>query len=474
VDTRDLWKLDATAQAALVRNRQVTPAELLEAAIARIERLNPQINAVITPLYDRARDRATAVTAAAPFAGLPMLVKDACLQIEGTPYYVGTQILRDVGHVSGHTTELAKRFERAGFTIMAKTNVPCMSSGITTEPVAFGAAHNPWDMARTTGGSSGGSAAAVACGMTAIAHGSDAGGSLRYPAACCGVVTLKPTRGRVPSETPTGEPDIDGAWSEFVLARSVRDLAGVLDAAGGVSPAHEHSIAPPLRSYVDEIADERLTPLRVGLLTKDVMSGMPVEAECVAAVEAGGKMLASLGHHVEEAHPAALDGLIVRIFPSLNTIIAESRPRTARWLEEIAGRPLREGDIEPELLTAASEGTRVTAAQREGAQARVDAELAPLGAWWEQYDVLVTPTLRQPPWPVGQTGGAMDAGTFPFLWSMTGQPAMSLPMHWTPSGLPVGVQIVGAPGRDDLLLSVAAQLEAAQPWADRWPTLALA
>src|SRR5438105_1069845 len=220
----DLWKLDAVAQAALVRSREVTPVELLEAAIGRIELLNPQLNAVITPLYERARIRATKVDRDAPFAGVPLLLKDACQQIGGTPYYIGTSVLRDLGYRSTRTTELTEGFERAGFVALGKTNVPELSSGATTEPRAFGATCNPWDLTRTPGGSSGGSAAAVAAGMVSIASGGDAGGSLRYPAACCGLVTLKPSRGGVPAETPTGDEDVLGMWSEFVLARSVRDL----------------------------------------------------------------------------------------------------------------------------------------------------------------------------------------------------------------------------------------------------------
>ncbi len=177
----ELWRLDATAQAALVRSGQVTVAELVDAAIGRTERLNPQVNAVITPLFDAARRRAAdGVDREAPFAGVPLLVKDACLEIAGTPYYLGSRVPRDIDYRSKTTTELAERFQRAGFIVFGKTNLPELSSGVTTEPSAFGPTRNPWDLARTAGGSSGGSAAAVACGMTSVAHGGDATGSLRY------------------------------------------------------------------------------------------------------------------------------------------------------------------------------------------------------------------------------------------------------------------------------------------------------
>jgi amidase len=460
MNTRDLWRLDATAQAALVRAREVKPDELVACAIERIERLNPRINAVITPLHERARQQAGEQLADAPFAGVPLLVKDASLQIEGTRYCLGAQILRDLDYRSDHTTELARRFERAGFIVIGKTNVPLMSSGVTTEPAAFGPTRNPWQVTRTAGGSSGGSAAAVAAGMTSIAHGGDAGGSLRYPAACCGLVTLKPSRGRVPCETPTGEPDQSALWAEFVLTRSVRDLAGALAAVG--EPAPRAANARPDRT------------LRIGLLTKDVMSGMPVDQDCVAAVERTGTLLASLGHRVDAAHPPALEGLFARALPALTTLINASRADSLRWLESIAGRPLRPGDVEPDLLSAAETGAAITAEQKSAAQAAIEREIAPIPDWWRDgYDILVTPTIRQPAWPLGGAATAFASGTFPFAFSMTGQPAMSLPLALSSAGLPVGVQIVGEAGRDELLLKVAADLEAAAPWADRWPPLAL-
>ncbi len=277
----ELWRLDATAQAALVRTGEVSPRELVEHAIGRIEALNSRINAVITPLDEALRR--TESPLAGQFAGVPLLLKDACIEVEGTPYYVGSRVLRDARYRSERTTELARRFESAGFIFMGKTNVPELSAGITTEPSAFGPTRNPWDLGRTAGGSSVGSAAAVAAGMAALAHGGDATGSLRYPAAVCGVATLKPSRGRMPHVTPAEQPDPAGVWTEFVLARSVRDLAGVLDAVGGPGHGDGWGAPAPSRPYMEELrAPER--PLRVGLLTRDVSTGMAVDPECVAAV----------------------------------------------------------------------------------------------------------------------------------------------------------------------------------------------
>lgn len=471
--TRDaLWKLDATAQAALVRAREVTALELVDAAIARIEALDPQINAVVTPMFESARQQARdGDHGDGPFAGVPMLLKDASIEVEGTPYYLGTRLLRDIGYRSERTTELARRFQRAGFIFIGKTNVPELSSDITTEPAAFGPTRNPWDLARSPGGSSGGSAAAVAAGMTSIAHGADGTGSLRIPAAACGVVTLKPSRGRVPHTMPAEQPDPMRVWTEMVLARSVRDLAGALDAIAGSEAGDTRSAPRSVRPYVEELAQAG-GALRVGLLTRDVMSGMTVDTECVRAVERTGAMLASLGHHVEESHPKALEGLFGRM-ASLGGVVVVVRYAQVRWLERIIGRELNASDLEPQNFVTAEEAARVSGLQFVDGLTTTEREVAPVGDWWAAgHDLLVTPVLRQPPWLLGTRGSAGDSGLFTHAFSFTGQPALSLPLHWTPDGLPVGVQIVAAYGREDLLLRVAAQLEASMPWADRWPATA--
>jgi amidase len=468
----DLWKLDATAQAALVRGGEVTPAELVDVAIARIELVNPQINAVITPMFDSARRQARdGDYGGGPFAGVPMLLKDASLEVEGTPYYIGTRVLHDVGYRSQRTTELAHRFRRAGFIFLGKTNVPELSSDITTEPEFFGPTRNPWDLARTVGGSSGGSAAAVAAGMAAIAHGADGTGSLRFPAACCGVATLKPSSGRVPHTTPAEQPDQGRAWTEFVLARSVRDLAGVLDAVAGPERGDTRTAPPPERPFVEEMTRPP-DAMRVGLLTRDVMAGMSVDQECVRAVERTGAMLASLGHEVEESHPPALEGLFGRM-AGLGGVVVVARCMQIRWLERVVGRQLAASDLESQNFVTPEQAAAVSAMQFIEGLAQAEREMRPVHDWWAGgHDLLVTPVLRQPPWLLGTRGGAVDSGLFPHAFSFTGQPALSLPLHWTADGLPVGVQIVAAYGREDLLLRVAAQLEVAMPWTDRWPPIA--
>jgi amidase len=461
--SHELWRLDATAQADLVRRGEVTPAELVAQAIDRIEALNPAVNAVIEPLFEEARAAASSVDLAAPFAGVPLLVKDASLQLKGTRYACGIGALRDIDHRSSETSELARRLLAAGFIVLGKTNVPECSSGVTTEPAAFGATRNPWDLERVAGGSSGGSAAAVAAGMTAIAHGADATGSLRYPASACGVATLKPTVGRVPTTTPFGEPDGLGVWAEFVLARSVRDLRGALSALA----------APPHR------ATTREAPYRIGLLLDDPLTHLPLAPECREAVEATGRALEQLGHQVEVTHPPALDTLFGPEGAVRSALLVSAPANSAAQLdriEAILGRPLVEGEVPASRLAAAAAGRDIPDEAVSSARESLQAALRPLLDWFEEdegFDLLVTPSLRQPPWLLGNTeSGAAEAGVFPAPFSFSGQPAVSLPLHQTADGLPIGVQLVGPLDSDEWLLDVSASLEAALPWSERWPALA--
>lgn len=453
----DLWRLDATGQAELVRRGEVTPEELIDAAVARIERLNPLINAVIALFPEVARRHARDRRGARePFFGVPILLKDAVQELAGTPYALGTPVLREIGHVSTRTTEFTRRLRGAGFAILGKTNVPELSSGVTTEPAAFGPTRNPWDLARTTSGSSGGSAAAVAAGMVAIAHGGDATGSLRFPAAACGVATLKPTRGAVPHRTPARQPDPHRVWTDFVVARSVRDLRGVLRSVrNGDAPRAR----PPRR------------PLRVGLVLDDPITRRPVDPTCVRAVKIAGDALRALGHRVEVDHPRALATFLapLRDYPDA---LAHGRAVQLRWLARAAGRPLRAGDVDARLLEAARAGAAVPRARRAAARRAMRAAVAPLLDWWRDHDLLVTPTLRQPAWPLGLPDDGSQQGFFTFAASFTGQPAVSLPLHRSPAGLPAGVQIVAALGADEALLDVSEALEEALPWRERWPPIA--
>lgn len=452
------WRMDATAQAEAVRRAGVSPSELVEAALTRIETLNPAINAVITPLPEVAHRAVEQLPDFdQPFRGVPILLKDGGEELEGAPYSIGTAVLRDASYRSEHTTELVQRLLNAGFVPVGKTNLPELSNGFTTEPEAFGPTRNPWDTGRTAGGSSGGSAAAVAAGLVGVALGGDATGSLRVPAACCGVATLKPSRDLVPSETPAGQPDLNGVWANFVLARSVRDLAGVLEVAADIGPAAEPAAGG----------------LKVGLLTHDPGTPLPVDGAVVAAVEQAGWLLRGHGHEVDAAHPPALDDLFAPLAEALAVTGGFARAAQLRWLEERIGRQLRDGDLRPDLLESGRSGAGVSEQAAAEAAAEIATRVAPVLDWWDGYDVLVTPAVRQPAWPLGEPDGIANVGMFTFPFSFSGQPALVLPLATSDAGLPVGVQLVGRIGADRQLLALGAQLEADAPWAERWPPIAL-
>ncbi len=254
----------------------------------------------------------------------------------------------------------------------------------------------------------------------------------------------------MPHVTVAALPDPSALWTEFVLARSVRDLAGVLDAVGGAGRGDAYVAAPPVRPYVEELRSPTLR-LRVGLLTRDVSAGMPVDPECVAAVERTGTLLASMGHDVEDTHPPALDGVYARVGSRFTAAITVGRYMELRWLAEVAGRELTQDDLDQPIVTA-NDAAKVSALEYVQAGEAFESMARELRTWWDDgHDLLVTPTCRQPAWPLGSNGGARDAGTFPGAYSFSGQPVMSLPLHWTPEGLPVGVQLVAAYGREDLL-----------------------
>jgi amidase len=474
-------RLDATAQAELVRRREVTPLELVDAAIARIEKRNPELNAVITPLFDQARERAASGDLAeGPFRGVPFLVKDLLLQTQGDPHYAGTAFLKQLGWRSDHDTWLASRLRAAGFVFLGKTNVPELGPLPTTEPRAFGPTRNPWNPAHSPGGSSGGSAAAVASGMVPAAHANDGGGSIRIPASACGLVGLKPTRGR----TSLG-PDIGEYWAgavaEHVVTRSVRDSAAILDAVSGVMTGDPYAAPPPARPFVAEVGSDP-GRLRVGLLTRSPQAEVVTHPDCVEAARETAALLESLGHDVEEAHPEALFDPELVANAGRITLAGAARDLEV-WGEKI-GRPLTPEDVEPYTWALAQLGRTLTATQYLESVEAVHAISRRLVAWWEEgFDLLLTPTLMQPPAELGSFESTPEdplapgrvsipycAFTLPF--NSTGQPAISLPLAWNAAGLPIGSQLAAAQGREDLLLRVAAQLEEARPWRDRWPPIA--
>jgi amidase len=468
MSTDDLAALDATAQAELVRRGELTARELVDAAITRCERVNPSINAVIHERFEVARDEAE--TASGPLRGVPFLVKDAVCHTAGDPFHCGMRALKAARWTEREDTWLATRFRAAGFVFVGKTNTPELASACTTEPLAYGATRNPWDLERSTGGSSGGSAAAVAAGIVAVAHGNDMGGSIRFPASMCGLVGLKPTRART-----TLGPDFGEYWGplthEFVLTRSVRDTAAVLDAVAGPGPGDPYTAPPPARPYREEVGAP-VEPLRIGYRTRQ-RNGSPSHPDLVTAVESTARLLEELGHAVDTTDLTALD---VPIDHAFGTVMGVAIGRdVARWSRRLGHDVTSE--LEPANALIASSADAITSFQYVDALDDMSTWSRRVSAWWDDADVLVLPTSPEPPVRLGELSpenvaalarmGDLVGFTSPF--DLTGQPAISLPLHWNDDGLPIGVQLVARYGREDVLLRLAAQLEVARPWADERP-----
>jgi amidase len=469
----DLAPLDATAQAELVARGEVSSRELVDAAIARIEALNPQLNAVIHERFERARAEADS-PGTGRFRGVPFLVKDAVCHTAGDPFHAGMRALKDAQWTESTDTWLAERFRAAGFVFVGKTNTPELATSITTEPLAYGATHNPWDLTRSPGGSSGGSAAAVAAGLVPVAHGNDMGGSIRFPASMCGLVGLKPTRART-----TLGPNFGEYWGplthEFVLARTLRDVAGVLDEVAGIAPGDPYTAPPPTRPFSDEIGAP-VERLRVGFRT-ETPDGEASSPDSVAAVESAAKLLSELGHDVAPTPIPALDnGYNVGFLAILSVAVARD---VARWSERLGH------DITPELEPMnqffAQLGAPLSATDYFEAIEGMQQWARRVSAWWTDHDVLIVPTSAEPPVKLGWIAPTNDdpdvatrmgrLATFTAPFDITGQPAISLPLHWNDDGLPIGVQLVAAYGREDILLRLGAQLEQARPWSARRPPL---
>jgi amidase len=472
-----LAALDATGQAALVRRGEVSPAELVDAAIARLERLDPILHAVIHPALERARRRAAAADLpAGPFRGVPFLMKDLGGQEAGEPHHLGMRFLRDAAWTERDDSYLTRRLAAAGIVSLGRTNTPELALLPTTEPAAYGATANPWNLRHSAGGSSGGSAAAVAAGIVPAAHASDGGGSIRGPASMCGLVGLKPTRGRTSFGPGTGE-RWNGFSVELALTRSVRDTAALLDVMAGPMPGDPYAAPPPARPFATEpgVPPGRL---RIGLM-RHGPRGLATDAECVTAVDRAARLLADLGHAVEEAHPAALDDPAV-VVAYLDVVSANVARALDAWSARVS-RPITAADVEP-LTWALAERGRSHGAARLLATLEVVHDFGRrLASWWEEgFDLLLTPTQGAPPPELGFVSSPPDEpfraflraapyGEFTLPFNVSGQPAVSLPLHWTPDGLPIGVQLAAAWAREDVLLRVAAQLEVAAPWATRRP-----
>ena len=470
----DLTTFDATAQADLVRRREVTPIELVDAAIRRIERLNPRLNALVTPLFDEARALA-ADPPAGPFRGVPFLMKDLQATCAGVRHTGGSRLLADF--VAPMDTELVTRFRAAGLVIVGTTNTPEFGILPTTEPHLHGATRNPWDPTRSTGGSSGGSAAAVAARMVPMAHANDGGGSIRIPASCCGLFGMKPTRGRNPLGPFVGD-IMNGLVVEHAVTRSVRDSAALLDATAGADVGAPYWAPPVARPFIEEVG----TPpgrLRIAVVTTAPI-GVPIHADCVAAVRDAASLCARLGHHVEDATLPVSGEMVTECFITVWTIgVAWTLDLMAR----LTGREITPGSVEPLSAALAEAGRQRSGADYLAAIQGLQMISRAVATFMQDWDIVLTPVLAEPPTPLGAFDSPADNPLAGFLRAAeyvpftpivngTGQPAMSVPLFWNAAGLPVGAHFIGRFGDEATLFRLAAQLEAAQPWAGRIPPIA--
>ena len=455
--------LDATAMAELVRNGAVHPRELIDAAIERAEERNPRLNAILHTQFDRAREDCGRVDLHAPFAGVPFLLKDYAGWEAGEPYHMGVKTLRDLDYRPTGDSEYAVRARASGLIPIGRTNTPELAVMGTTEPELYGPTHNPWGFDRTPGGSSGGSAAAIAARIVPAAHGNDISGSIRLPAAMCGLVGLKATRGRVVMSEPDS---ISGMMVEGVLTRTVRDTAALVDVMSCRSPLWP---APAMPRTLVEALRGGSSGLRIGLCTT-AFNGVDVDPSCAAAAERIAGVLEGLGHHVEIASPAALSS--EQLWGLAKAVLAVTAASEAQRWDRHIGRPLGEGDLEARTWAMVEMGHSVSAPQLHDAMRHLQRLSADALAWWESFDILLTPTTAAPPFVLGDylkqyVSGLGSAFTRPI--NVTGQPAISVPAGWGEDGLPRGVQMVADYGRDDLLVELAAVIEAAMPWAARRP-----
>ncbi len=490
---------DALSLADLVRRGAVTPLELLDVAIAQAEGQNPALNAIVTPLYEQGRRMLDQLPDGEegqnmPLRGVPFLLKDLELEWAGTPMKAGCRGY--ASHVSTTDSFTVTKYKQAGLIFFGKTNTPEFGLTPYTESQLYGPARNPWNLAHSPGGSSGGSAAAVAAGIVPVASASDGGGSIRIPASCCGLFGLMPSRGRS-SLGPTYGELWQGSVRSHVLSRTVRDSAAFLDVTAGMSPGDPYTIGQPEVPFLDQVG---LSPgkLRIALTTQHPFSGQKTHDDCIAAVQKTAKLLESLGHTVEEIALPYDQTALSELFL---TVVMGETGATIRELSDYLKRPARRDDMEMNTWALARIADAYTAVDFAYQKHRWNSLARRMGQLHETYDLMLTPTMSRPPIRIGELQNSaaetqiikmVDAvgglkllkgsrqidqlaeksfGYIPFtpIANMTGQPSMSIPLHQSADGLPVGSMFTAALGNEALLFRLAAQLEQAQPWADNWP-----
>lgn len=465
-------RYDGLGLAGLVRRGEVTPQELAEAAYDAIERLNPTINAVVAELRDYADRTIRRGLPDGPFRGVPMLIKDLLVSIAGIPTDGASRLFQ--GYTRDWNSRLVDRFLASGAVPVAKTNTPELGMNASTEPVLTGATRNPWSLDLTPGGSSGGSAAAVAAGIAPIAHANDGGGSTRIPAACTGLVGLKPSRGRNPAGPDAGE-IWSGLVGEHVVSRSLRDSAVMLDCTSGPDVGDPYAAPPPPRPYLQEVGREP-DRLRIAI-TEEAPTGDPVHEDCRHAVRDTATLLESLGHSIEVASPHYdADAFAAAFLVVMTANCAVSIEDGARLTGRVPSRETLEGIN----LWVLNEGRRHSGLDLLRAQGVISQITRQVAAFFEDYDVLISPALATPPPPLDYMFADVEDPTvvwarmrsfapFCHIYNGTGQPALTLPATLNDAGLPMGIQLVGRYGDESTLFCIGGQLERARPWKDRRP-----
>jgi amidase len=463
-------RYDALGLAELIASKQVSASEVLEAAIARIEALNPAINAVVHKMYDEARRSIRAGLPQGPFTGVPFLLKDLGAWYKGAPVGGGSHLYD--GFIADRDFTIVERYKAAGLVILGRTNTPELGLVPTTEPRAYGPTRNPWNREHSAGGSSGGAAAAVAARMLPAAHATDGGGSIRIPAANCGLVGLKPTRARTPAGPLVGE-GWGGMSIGHAVTLSLRDSAALLDATAGPAPGDPYCAPAPARPFLQEVGADP-GRLRIAVTTTSPW-GNPLHPECIAAATGAAKLCAELGHQVEEATPS-FDA--TALLWARNVVVSGATANSVDNRLEALSRPLRDGEIESLTALWAERGRRFTARDFVRATAILHGIGRRFAAFFADYDVLLSPVLSEPPPRLGiidtmtkDFDGLIDKllklACFTRQFNVSGGPAMSLPLHWTPDGLPIGVQLAADFGNEAVLFRLGTQLETAKPWRDK-------
>lgn len=465
---------DGLALGERVRAGDISAADLVEAAINRIETHNPTLNAVVTKVYEQALDAAKQHAPAGPFAGVPFLLKDLGGALGGVPFSAGSRFFKDACPPTD--SELVRRYKASGLIPLGRTNTPEFGLNASTEPVLFGPTRNPWDTEKSPGGSSGGSAAAVAAGLVPLAHASDGGGSIRIPASCCGLFGMKTTRARNTMAPYLGE-SLAGCSVEHVVSRTVRDSAAALDASAGPAPGDPYMAPPPARPFLTEVTAEPRR-LKIAIAT-EAFSGVPVHQDCIDAATKAGKLCETLGHSVEPASPS-FDA--ERLDQDYHQLFAVGATANIRQRAQALGKTLDPDGFENITWAMMKLADDLRAADYVQLLNRLHTACRDIGTFFETYDLLLTPTLAQPPVPLGHLDMMMDDldayidrlwrfAAFTYQFNITGQPAMSVPLHWNDGNLPIGVQFVGRYGDEATLFQLAGQLERAVPWHHRHPPI---